>query len=118
MTAVAENLATFTQYVSRLRNKIKLQVRKNYMKGTNNLLIYLINQFLVDYSRTNRLFKDYDQTIPLIGTIYRNLSFSDSDDIEVVEYRDDTEYYNLDSAMSLESITQSYNNDFKAESRL
>ena len=57
--AVAENLTTYTQYIAKLRNKIKLQVRKNYMKGTNNLLIYLINQFLVDYSRTNRLFKTY-----------------------------------------------------------
>ena len=30
-----------------------------------------------------------------------------------MEYRDDTEYYNLESNRSLESMTQSYNNDFK-----
>jgi hypothetical protein len=83
------------------------------MKGTNNLLIYLINQFLVDYSRTNKLFKEYGQGGALLAEVYKNLSSSDSDDIEVVEYRDDTEYYNLESTPSLESITQSYNNDFK-----
>lgn len=110
--AVAENLTMFTQYIARLREKIKLQMRKNYMKGTNNLLIYLINQFLVDYSRNNKFLKDKIEQ-PLVRKIYESLSSSDSDDIEVVEYRDDTEYYNLESDRSLESITQQYNNDFK-----
>ena len=113
LNAVAENLTTFTQYIAKLRNKIKLQVRKNYMKGTNNLLIYLINQFLVDYSRISKLFKEENYE-GYLSDVYENLVSSDSNDIEIVEYRDDTEYYNLESTPSLESITQSYNNDFKA----
>ena len=111
---VAVNLATLTQYISKLRQKVKLQVRKNYMKGTNNLLVYLINEFLVDYSRTSKLFSDYSISCALMDEIYGKLSSSDIDDIEVVEYMDDTEYYNLSSERSVESIVQSYNNDFKS----
>lgn len=56
--SVAQSLADTTFYISDIREKIKLQTRKNYMKGTYDLMLYVINEFLVDYSRTNPIFRD------------------------------------------------------------
>ena len=56
--SVAESLADTSLYISRIREKIKLQTRKNYMKGTYDLMLYVINEFLVDYSRLNPIFRD------------------------------------------------------------
>jgi hypothetical protein len=47
----SKQLTNITLYISSLRERIKLQTRKNYMKGTTNLLKYIINQYLVDYSK-------------------------------------------------------------------
>lgn len=54
---VAKSLADTALYISDLRDRIKLQTRKNYMKGTYNLMLYVINEFLVDYARTNPMFR-------------------------------------------------------------
>jgi len=48
---VARSLGVATTYVNKLREKLRLQIRKNYMKGTQNLLLYVINEYLIDYSR-------------------------------------------------------------------
>lgn len=52
----AKCLTKIVSYITSLRERIKLQTRKNYMKGTNNLLRYLINQYLVDYAKTSYIF--------------------------------------------------------------
>jgi hypothetical protein len=49
--SVARSLARTTVYIRELRERLKLQARKCYMKGTNNLILYLVNEYLIDYSR-------------------------------------------------------------------
>lgn len=43
-------LMQMTNYINKIREMIRLQVRKIFMKGTNNLLQYSVNEFLVDYA--------------------------------------------------------------------
>ena len=53
------------------------------MKGTYDLMLYVINEFLVDYSRTNPIFRNEDvlnqnstyTVADLLKPIYANLSF-------------------------------------------
>jgi len=59
--AVARSLADTAFYISDIREKLKLQTRKNYMKGTYNLMLYAVNEFLVDYSRLNPLFRSNEK---------------------------------------------------------
>lgn len=58
------------------------------MKGTNLLLRYVINEYLIDYSRANLLNDSTNQFL-------RSLSSHSIDDIDIVEYFDTTEYFNL-----------------------
>jgi len=103
--SVAESLADTSLYISRIREKIKLQTRKNYMKGTYDLMLYVINEFLVDYSRLNPMFRDLS---PLSGSgktvkellmpVYSDLSAHDINNLTAIEYFDETEYYNISAA--------------------
>ena len=101
---VAESLTQTVLYI----RKLKLQVRKNYMKGTMNLLTYVINEFLVDYSRTSQTFtQDISSSSAAVETLARirnELTSSNSRDIELVEYYDTTEYYNLQTGSSGDSV--------------
>lgn len=56
--AVASTLTDLTLYIAKLREKVRLQTRKNYMKGTNNLIRYIVNEYLVDLARNSPLFND------------------------------------------------------------
>lgn len=100
---VAEKLALMTQYVCKLRHELKLQTQKNYMRGTNLLLIYIVNEYLRDYARHNGL----------SGGVLREPGFSGIRDmlaghslrgtsdsgysVNVQEYYDETEYFNIKS---------------------
>ena len=99
--SVAKSLAIAAQYICKLRNKIKLQVQKNYMKGTQNLLLYIINEYLIDYSRHKLQMLDLssyrltgDQPAQLCS-ILSALSSHAITDLGVIEYYDTTQYYNL-----------------------
>ena len=46
----ARNLVAMFNYIVKIRQVIRQQVRKVFMKGTNNLLEYAINEFIVDYA--------------------------------------------------------------------
>lgn len=85
---VVKYLVNITIYIQKLREKFKLQTRKYYMKGTNLLLRYVINEYLIDYSRANLLNDDTNQYL-------RTLSSHNIDNIEIVEYFDTTEYFNI-----------------------
>lgn len=85
---VVNYLVNITLYIQKLREKFKLQTRKYYMRGTNLLLRYVINEYLIDYSRANLLNDDTNQYL-------RTLSSHNIDNIEVVEYFDTTEYFNI-----------------------
>ena len=96
--SVAKQLARTTLYIQELRERLKLQSRKNYMKGTNNLVLYLINEYLIDYSR-NALASH--QVSGDIAKVYSKLSSHDIHDVNVVEYYDNTEYYNIETETSI-----------------
>lgn len=119
---VADYLASLTLYASKIREKIKLQTSKNYMKGTNLLIIYIINEYLNEYAKHNRSFflakkDEYDaygnsdyKYPELALSVYPLLDghqFSDDGgatySIEVGEYYDKTEYFNISTETSFES---------------
>lgn len=103
---VASHLAKVVSYISKLRVKVKQQTQKNYMKGTNLLFVYIINEWLVDYARHNA------SSLSAFGlsSVYANLSshqFKSDDDenytISAVEYYDTTDYTNISTEMSPKS---------------
>lgn len=87
----AKNLVAIVNYANKVREIIRYQVRKVFMKGTNNLLEYTINEFLVDYA--NQL----EQVFPKeqVSSIISKLSSHSIENVKVQEYWDNTEYYNI-----------------------
>ena len=92
----ARNLVAICNYANKVREVIRYQVRKVFMKGTNNLLEYTINEFLVDYA--NQL----EQVFPKeqVSAIISRLSSHSIDNVKVQEYWDNTEYYNISCVTS------------------
>ena len=89
---VANKLANVALYIEKLRELIKIQTRKNYMKGTENLVRIVVRDFIHDYM--TRFAQD---------SITTNL---DGMDVKVQEYFDNTEYFNLSSETSDKSISR------------
>jgi hypothetical protein len=67
-------------------------------------MLYVINEFLVDYSRTNSIFRNTDTisvdskvtTVKeLLKPIYVSLSSHDINNLTAIEYFDETEYFNI-----------------------
>lgn len=105
VSSVARYLAKLARYINKLREKIKLQTRKNYMKGTNLLLIYIINEWLIDYSRHNSSkFLGNSDTSAAFSTVFASLSnhqfttVPGTYTIGVDENYDQTEYFNLSTS--------------------
>jgi hypothetical protein len=64
------------------------------MKGTYNLLKYIINEYLISLSNS-KIFKESEQDV--IKQIKYRLREIKSEDINIIEYYDTTEYYNIDT---------------------
>lgn len=99
---VAQALTDTAFYISRIREKIKLQTRKNYMKGTYDLILYVVNEFLVDYARLNPMFRSDEKLSgysvgQLLKPLWKELSSHDVNNLTAIEYFDETEYYNIKS---------------------
>lgn len=77
-------LATITKYITKIREKIRLQTRKIYMKGTSNLLRYAANEFLIDYIDTIKNIMPFDK----ISAFIEKLSAHNINDVGVQEYWD------------------------------
>lgn len=99
---VASILTNLTLYISELREKIKTQAQKNYMKGTFNLLSYVVNEYLIEFSKQPRLSKIPDELsstpevyLSAINVVRDRLKIHKVSDVNIVEYDDTTEYYNL-----------------------
>jgi hypothetical protein len=88
------------------------------MKGTYDLMLYVINEFLVDYSRINPIFRSEDKIIgnitvaDLLKPIYSNLSSHDIDNLDTIEYFDETEYFNINTKTDDKSDIFGTNNRF------
>ena len=89
INAVADRLVRMCNYICNLRERLKLQTRKNYLRGTNNLLVYLINEYLRNYPYSESL-TDSTSTEAMDAMSRHSLN-----DIDIIEYYDPTEYYNL-----------------------
>lgn len=99
---VANHLAKVVSYISKLRVKIKQQTQKNYMKGTNLLFIYIINEWLIDYARHNNNSLSASGLSSVIAKLSAH-QFKDDDEnytINAVEYYDATDYDNISSEMT------------------
>ncbi len=95
---VAHYLAKIVSYIASIRTKLKQQTQKNYMKGTNLLFIYIVNEWLIDYAKANSAALSANG----LETICKNLSAhqfklddGESYTINQVEYYDPTEYMNI-----------------------
>lgn len=78
-------------------------MRKTYLKGTFLLLSYVINEFLKYNIAKNYGNKVYsDENVPLSNFIENCIL---NDGVELIEYMDDTEYFNIssDTDLSVES---------------
>lgn len=91
--SVARSLTVATEYITRLREKIKLQSRKYYMKGTQNLLLYVINEYLIDYARHQSKILGKEECSKLSAQLTTMLSH-DINQMSITEYYDETEYFN------------------------
>ena len=91
VSQAAITLAHMTQYIAKLRETLKLQTRKIFMKGTNNLMQYTANEFLIDYIETQRGSMS-DQYLSAFASF---LSAHMISDVYVQEYWDLNEYMNI-----------------------
>ena len=68
------------------------------MKGTQNLLLYVINEYLIDYSRHKLMTSDISSgDTAVVADILSKLSSHSLEQIDVMEYYDETEYYNQEN---------------------
>ena len=93
----SDSLVSITNYICKIRENIKLQMRKNYMKGSFNLLQFMVNEFLTEYSN-NTIFDDKN-----LSDVKENLEKHQASDVKLKEYYDVTEYYNINTSTSLSS---------------
>lgn len=90
---VAENLKEICLSLVDIREKLKTQCQRNYMRGTFLLISYIINEYL-----KNDVKKQYSSLSSNIDKMMR-------DDIGIIEYDDLTEYFNIKT----ESSEDAYN---------
>lgn len=102
----AQILVQMTNYIAKIRELIRLQVRKVFMKGTNNLLTYSVNEFMIDY------IQQMQSILPLsdfnaIADVIQNLSNHSVEDVMVQEYWDLNEYFNISTDTTKYAINSS-----------
>lgn len=84
---VAAILTDIALAIADLRSTLKTQSQRNHMRGTFLLLSYVISEYLK---------KNLPTQYPILADTITNLSTLErSDIVNVVEYLDTTEYYNL-----------------------
>lgn len=96
---VAISLAITTFYILKLRDKLKIQTQKTYIKGTQNLLLYIINEYLIDYSTHQLMLSSgfsglSEDELQRWKTCLSTMIQHNINNINVIEYFDDTQYYN------------------------
>lgn len=99
----AKLLADMTIYISELRNSLKIKAQQYYMKGTFNLFSFVVNEYLQEFSKMNYLQHKKDvlsadaDSVKTINDIIDALNSHTFNDIDIVQYNDTTEYFNLSS---------------------
>lgn len=80
------------------------------MKGTSVLLRYLVNQYLVDCAKTSDLFTDSTNK-RYLSALKDKMSVHDIRNVDVIEYWDETEYFNISTDTDGTSLNGSSIND-------
>ena len=77
------------------------------MKGTNNLLRYAANEFIIDYVNALKSSVPFEQ----LSTFLQKLSAHSIDDVAVQEYWDLTEYMNIGTSTTKYAVNANLAND-------
>lgn len=94
IVAIANLLAQQTIEIAHIRDQVKFQIRKSYMRGTMLLISYVINEFL-KFNILNKYGKSFQTEDGVdLGTILA-ASLSDENNVQLIEYYDNTQYYNI-----------------------
>lgn len=101
---IVGELVYITQYISKLREELKLQLQKTHMKGTFNLLSYVINEYLLEFSKSNSVIKDIDSAVDMIRKRVKS-------DTSIIEYYDTTEYFNISTDNTVHAKNKKYANE-------
>lgn len=104
LDSVVSELVYITRYISKLREELKLSLQKSHMKGTFNLLSYVINEYLMEFAKSNKTYKNHPQAI---ATVKKRIK----GDTSIIEYYDTTEYFNISTDNSSKAKNKKYVND-------
>lgn len=88
---IAQMLTTVTSQIRDVREQLKTQCQRNFMKGQFLLISYLVNEYLKS---------NVYQNLKKIGTITADLSAL-KNQVEIVEYVDPTEYFNISTDIDI-----------------
>lgn len=93
---IAQLLAHQTIDIANLRDQLKIQIRKSYMRGTWLLMSYLINEYL-KYDICDRYGEEFetDDGVYLKTILSTSLMEEGNKNIRLIEYYDPTEYFNI-----------------------
>ena len=81
------------------------------MRGTANLVKFVVNELLIEYARYNEHFTDDSGgSDPALSAIYKCLSAHPLGNVEIEEYWDKTEYFNIETDTSERSPNGKYVN--------
>lgn len=109
--SVVAELVDITLYIAKLREKIKLQLQKTNMKGTFNLLSYVINEYLCEFAQTSKDLSEWAKRGESVSKIINNLRKHLQSDVKSIEYYDTTEYFNISSDTTPLARNRKYVND-------
>lgn len=92
--AITRLLVQQTFEIAQLRDQVKIQIRKSYMRGTFLLVSYIINEFL-KYNISQKYGLAFQTEDGQYLKDILDKSIADGGNVELIEYYDDTEYYNI-----------------------
>ena len=119
---VVNTLVNMTICIRDIREKVKTQSQRTYMKGTFNLLSYVINEYLNNLSLNDALRNEFlamisnvnddsiSNSLNKIDNVINHLSTSTIDNVNIIEYYDKTEYFNLETDTTLFAKNKNYVN--------
>ena len=87
---VSETLTDYCMDILSLRNKLKTQCQRNMMCGTKKIITDLIREFILENIDKN-VWNKFKNNLLYSADLNKNFS------VDVVEYIDNTEYYNIEN---------------------
>lgn len=92
--AIVQLLVQQTLAIADIRDQVKLQIRKSYMRGTFLLISYVINEFL-KYNISEHYGRSFSTEDGVDLSTILNQSITEGGNVELIEYYDPTEYFNI-----------------------